>query len=720
MKKFYTLFIIAAFAAAACQKEIPNDAQTGTPVGPTELTDDNGNPILNPVSISFDASSITKVAIDADGKASWEAGDKIKICCLDAEGTAKYITSGEVNLTDGTFTAVVEDADTYYAVYPSTLDVEQTAESFAVRFKTTGRNVSTRFKDAAWYAAKTTKDAKSFAFKSISTVLKFDVENPDAESVYFRSMGGGLTALCAAKYFPVDFADDGTVAVGKPEEDPQMRGYITFGGMNGAGTYYLTLPAVGEKAISDDDVPLDGFMLKLNGSTSGIPAAYYSSPITLTPGKLYNLSISVDDMIVWDYYISETGSGTGLTADSPASLTHLQDSGNPAFCAINKNVSMLRDGANFHVIGTFDKPISVINQKQNRVVNIIPHQGSKFTLNVNKTEVTVSFSDQTVSDGSVAFNVTAGTLNINNATFSENASKLFTVSGGQVNINNTIFEKNTKQIFTVSGGNLTLKDSKIINNTFSGSNLGEAAISVTAAFAGKLYFTNCIFAGNRQNDTQKQNGIVLQCANNSNASAFLGINNCLFFNNAGTLTTKHPSHMNLGFAHCIINTTIISQKEPDLFSKLGIRCGATGGATASLLANNIISNEDDGIDIDNAASPTYSLRLKGYNLYTDKADKVVDEGTKGIVPAYNWTSSTYAWTWDGSTTTEAMVSMSELEALITNDTIDEASTVVCPMATEFLEWLKAQSYPNGNAFTVDLYGNSRGEGVCWPGCYQLN
>lgn len=696
MKKFYTLFIIAAFAAAACQKEIPNDAQTGTPVGPTELTDDNGNPILNPVSISFDASSITKVAIDADGKASWEAGDKIKICCLDAEGTAKYITSGEVNLTDGTFTAVVEDADTYYAVYPSTLEVEQTAESFAVRFKT-GRNVSTQFKDAAWYAAKTTKDAKSFAFKSISTVLRFDVENPDAESVYFRSMGGGLTALCAAKYFPVDFADDGSVAVKKPTSP---TAYITFGGMNGAGTYYLTLPAVGEKAISDDDVPLDGFMLKLNGSTSGIPAAYYSSPITLTPGKLYNLSTSVDDKIVWDYYISETGTGTGLTVDSPASLTHLQTSGNPAFIAIKGKVSMLRDGAKFHIIGTFDDPISVINQKQNRVVNIIPHQGSKFTLNVNKAEVTVSFSDQTVSDGSVAFNVTAGTLNIDNATFSGYTSNIFNVS---------------------TGGNLTLKDSKIINNTFSGSN--EAAITVTEYFTGKFYLTNCIFAGNKQNHTSKNVGIAIQCAQNKNASAFLGINNCLFFNNAGKAIDHNPSHMNLGFAHCILNTTIVSQAEADLLCKQGIRCGATGGATASLLANNIISNEYEGQKDFNNASSSYSLRLKGYNLYTDfnnSGSKVVISGTNGTVPAYEWTPSTYAWTWDGSTTTEAMVSMSELEALITNDTIDEASTVVCPMATEFLEWLKAQSYPNGNAFTVDLYGNSRGEGVCWPGCYQLN
>lgn len=696
MKKFYTLFIIAAFAAAACQKEIPNDAQTGTPVGPTELTDDNGNPILNPVSISFDASSITKVAIDADGKASWEAGDKIKICCLDAEGTAKYITSGEVNLTDGTFTAVVEDADTYYAVYPSTLEVEQTAESFAVRFKT-GRNVSTQFKDAAWYAAKTTKDAKSFAFKSISTVLRFDVENPDAESVYFRSMGGGLTALCAAKYFPVDFADDGSVAVKKPTSP---TAYITFGGMNGAGTYYLTLPAVGEKAISDDDVPLDGFMLKLNGSTSGIPAAYYSSPITLTPGKLYNLSTSVDDKIVWDYYISETGTGTGLTVDSPASLTHLQTSGNPAFIAIKGKVSMLRDGAKFHIIGTFDDPISVINQKQNRVVNIIPHQGSKFTLNVNKAEVTVSFSDQTVSDGSVAFNVTAGTLNIDNATFSGYTSNIFNVS---------------------TGGNLTLKDSKIINNTFSGSN--EAAITVTEYFTGKFYLTNCIFAGNKQNHTTKNVGIAIQCAQNKNASAFLGINNCLFFNNAGKAIDHNPSHMNLGFAHCILNTTIVSQAEADLLCKQGIRCGATGGATASLLANNIISNEYEGQKDFNNASSSYSLRLKGYNLYTDfnnSGSKVVISGTNGTVPAYEWTPSTYAWTWDGSTTTEAMVSMSELEALITNDTIDEASTVVCPMATEFLEWLKAQSYPNGNAFTVDLYGNSRGEGVCWPGCYQLN
>ena len=50
----------------------------------------------------------------------------------------------------------------------------------------------------------------------------------------------------------------------------------------------------------------------------------------------------------------------------------------------------------------------------------------------------------------------------------------------------------------------------------------------------------------------------------------------------------------------------------------------------------------------------------------------------------------------------------------------EKKDMNCISFDDFMTWLEAQQYQNGNAFTVDLYGNSRGTGACWPGCYQNN
>ena len=695
-----------AGAFAACQKESEMPV-AGTPET-TELTDNFGNPILNPVSLDFDASALTKVSIDATGNASWDEGDQILICCVDADGTAKYFTSAAVNLANGTFNAVVEDAAEYYAVYPCTMPVTLDGENFSVTFSS-NRGICKSFKEAACYVAKTSAAAKTFAFKPITTVLECTVESEDVKSIYFRSMGAGFNYLHSSEPFPISFDSNNVPTISVAASKGQ---YITFNGIDGPGTYYISLPAVGETAakVDDDDVPLPGFIVKYDGDTSGKPAAYYPNAITLTPGKFYRLSKSIDDQMISDYYVSQEGDGTGLSIDSPASFAKLKQT-SPAFLKTAKNIAMLRDGANFHLIGTFTEPLVMSNtSRHTRVINFIGGSDGNPTIFTSS----IATIDKDVL-----------TANFSNITFTENSSSAFTVSAGTLNVANSVFSSNTKQIFTVSGGNVTIKDTKFVDNALS--EVGEGVIGISQTYAGKFYLTNCIFANNSQTSTS-QNAVAIQCAKeNVSTSAFLGINNCLFYNNTGTIT-KNLSNLTLSFAHCIFNTTIIAKGA----CRYAIRTGAYKSSLGyTLLLNNVISNESVSSDSNTPkdfgnASSSYYLRLAGYNLYntydcsgTVGKHVVVNEQTIPV-PTYTWTPATYAWTWNGSAYTNNMITVDSLRSLITEDAINGEPTAVSAMASDFMTWLEAQQYQNGNAFTVDLYGNSRGTGACWPGCYQNN
>ena len=135
--KLLSIFAFCAAVVVSCNKEI---AETLPPEGNT-----SEQTLLNPVTLTFEASPSTKVSIDETGKASWEKGDRIKIISLDATGKPKSVVSDEVVLDAvgvGRFTATVEASDLYYAVYPSTLEVSLTqAEGaepiFAVEFSST-------------------------------------------------------------------------------------------------------------------------------------------------------------------------------------------------------------------------------------------------------------------------------------------------------------------------------------------------------------------------------------------------------------------------------------------------------------------------------------------------------------------------------------------------------------------------------------------------------
>ena len=109
MKTNKTLLIIslaAAMTAAGCNK-----ASNGENIPETD-----GNALVFEASIDA-----TRVTVAGDGKCSWEKDDAIKIFWLDGGGAEHSVSAtAKTAGASTTFSAAVDDADYYYAVYPAT------------------------------------------------------------------------------------------------------------------------------------------------------------------------------------------------------------------------------------------------------------------------------------------------------------------------------------------------------------------------------------------------------------------------------------------------------------------------------------------------------------------------------------------------------------------------------------------------------------------------
>ena len=198
MKKYSILLAAAAIiAAASCAKEAPAPEENATGEKEQTVTE---QALTNPVTITFTANATqTKVSLEGEGTAGsktavWEEDDQVKVIWYNEDESDMKSTTVTVDshgTASTTFTATVEDADYYYAVYPATIVATLDGEgNFTVNFPNSAQ-APTSFAGAAWYAAKTTKAAKEFAFHPISTVIKFTLDGSavaDPESVYFRSV----------------------------------------------------------------------------------------------------------------------------------------------------------------------------------------------------------------------------------------------------------------------------------------------------------------------------------------------------------------------------------------------------------------------------------------------------------------------------------------------------------------------------------------------------
>lgn len=198
MKKITALLIIASFAFVAmvsCSKEEmanPNDPaeQQEQPGQETPGQEEPGEDPVIPegmILLNFSCSSENDAPADQadetktswDGSThAWSEGDQIRI--IWGEGDVEGTDYAIAEVVDGQVSAVVADADYYYAVYPATATYTYTASEgkISVKFE---RGQSGSFSDANIMAAKTSKAAASFNFKNMTGIIKFTLA---AESPY--------------------------------------------------------------------------------------------------------------------------------------------------------------------------------------------------------------------------------------------------------------------------------------------------------------------------------------------------------------------------------------------------------------------------------------------------------------------------------------------------------------------------------------------------------
>lgn len=229
MKKIFRLF--AAFAATTMAFSCMEEAN------PEAGTQNGGSQYDGPMTtIEFALADLeTKTAWDGENH-TWSDGDQVKII---------WGTEGNANVTaevvDGTVSATVGVADTYYAVYPATTDCVLTEEDqFSV---TIPKMQDGTFASANIMAAKTTATEKTLAFKNLTHIFKFTLSEGCEYNLFrFRSNSTGDDVRMVATPSLITFGDD--VTVGVPASGTGNTGYaIVKLEKDAKGPFYLGIRA---------------------------------------------------------------------------------------------------------------------------------------------------------------------------------------------------------------------------------------------------------------------------------------------------------------------------------------------------------------------------------------------------------------------------------------------------------------------------------------------
>lgn len=297
--KITNIFAIAFFlVAVSCNKENSPLATGKNDNGQEEIYKGAVHKVFTA------ASAETKTAIgELEGSSraiSWVEKDKIDIFFNDRKTVAEAASSG----ASTTFAADVDEAENYYAVYPSGA-ASYTDGSLTVTIPST-QDVSKGFGAAHYAAALAVGD--NFAFRHLCGWLKFTISDPSVKRVLIR--GNGEQPITGK--VSVTFNEDGTVA-STAVSSGNSRLIVD---VDGTGDYYVAvLPGmelangVGFRFYTEHDL------------TSAVKTGVFSGkPLEVAEaGRIVNLG-DINSRIVIDWYISPEGSGTkdGLTAENAA------------------------------------------------------------------------------------------------------------------------------------------------------------------------------------------------------------------------------------------------------------------------------------------------------------------------------------------------------------------------------------------------------------------
>lgn len=748
MKKIYTLVFAALCAAVvlSCNKETLVETTTEEEVVPVSQT------ILNPVTLTFETPSPSKVSIDDQGVASWDEGDEVKILCFNAEGQAW--TSDPVTVVDGKITATVEDADVYYAVYPAgaetSLEKVETVDQLKVTIATEQDGT---FKNACYYAAKTTKTAKIFNFKAISGILKFQAD-PAYKRADIRDVEKTAARHAFAQTETCTFDAEGKVTVTPVANNSSMI-KIT---LDGNGTYYA--------AICGNAVNEAGFRFSKDAEDTPEeeqlgyePGVFYNNLITYAPAKIKNFG-KLTDKIVTDVYVSPEGAGTkdGRSAANAAPASDLVEA-----CLGNTEVSYTAvkgllnytgvwncfrlDGLTIHFAeGEYTNDFKVQGNNSSFAVTLQGEEGTvlKGAITVSATRVPSATEKGTLTTlkgftftntSGIALTIATGRCNVEGCTFKGCTTRAAQIGGNkatdenlQVNFKNCLFSANTegsKGAVTVpdgsTGGILGFNNCRFENNVATSGN-GSAIYAGTGKTA--IFLNKCTFIGNTC--TTKSNAFTI---GTNDAATRFGMN-CCTVNAGGGIEYTNGASLTLKGQSVIVNSTVWTSSK---FGKWGLvalgSLASANPANSAGIINSVIRQKETTYPAV-CLNEKYYQNLK-YCLHQGK-DLAVVEGKHTVentvkVSAFDdaaaktkdidgITAYYYTWNYANTIGESGFTKPSKAQVRAAVAATGEKSTGAADgIGGLFLSWLDSV---DASAFSKDITGKDRpAEGLC-PGSYQ--
>lgn len=538
MKKIYLVLMgVAAlsFATLSCSKEAVDPSQqeqnqkeetvkdepakedpsgdTPVPEGMIRLTFG----VSQEGGVSANEGDDTKTTWDGSTH-GWSDDDKIRI--IVGEGDVEGTDYVDAEVVDGKVTAVVPDAPYYYAVYPTTATYTFTAAEGKITI-TIPRYQKGTFSEANIMAAKTSKEAATLNFKNMTSIVKLTTGNKFSYNT-IAVMANDQTKLTGtvSTTFPDTFAVE--TANGSDAILSLQKGNPSgYAGVSANTTYYLAM-------LPGEDVDNGiGFKIEQRAADTELIAGGISqSAFSRKRSKVYDMG-TLDDRIVTDWYISESGTGVGNIESAPAGPARLMDLLNPSYSTNNTTAGWRLVGATIHVLpGTYN--LQALNggevfDPHYNLSNLKVHvKGEGTALNPTK------FICNQSADNDHIFAVTGshkvGEFTFENITFTANPEATSTVSSGiAFNYTSTDEGKNTITFKNCTFTSLISTDN---NGVY-----GGAAVFVSTNKKNTLLFQNCSFLS----CSAIRGGAV--ALNNTNAESIANFKDCVFKNNVAATSS---------------------------------------------------------------------------------------------------------------------------------------------------------------------------------------
>lgn len=504
MKKYFAIISLALAAMVSCNKidELPEEVGSVSPAA--EVPEGK-------VLVTFKADMAvptpegdTKTTLESDGTVSWEAGDAIEVWYLDAENVPQHFTAYAASAGPSSdFTGTMDEGDApteFWAAYPKDAGELKYEESAGKFYITVGRTDGT-FKSANIMAAYTTSEVGSFAFKNAVGIVKLAL--PSSGVIQHNGTDYPIKTI-RFKGKETSIHSMGTVLVS------QSGGAVSdFAAASGTSSAAVDIDAA-VRASGVVYIPsfpgelTNGFAVRYYSDAGNIPAVLTKdTPVTITRGNIKPLS-DLTPRIVWDYFVSATGSGDGLTAATPMSIADFEEF---IGCNATSNVIMCYsnrlNGATFHFTSGTHNISEAIT---------LPAQ----TIYSEAAYYTITGDDAATLDGggsSRIFDITkaCARTTISHITLTNGSSS---DSGGLVKISHT---------------GPVFQHCNFTNSVITTASVSGGAVRVDAAVnAGAGTFEDCTFSGNLA--TAGGGAVVIT---NNNTS--LSMTRCVFEGNtAGT------------------------------------------------------------------------------------------------------------------------------------------------------------------------------------------